>query len=162
MCQACGCRQITVIDQLSREHEYLLALIDQVRNAAEDGGQARIRDLVGEIRRVLRPHNRVEEDGLFPALIPYVPDRIAALVADHRSLDKQLAELSDDSTIDSSGLNKLLTAIRTLCEHIAAEKDALFPVAMACLGPIQTSAIEHVRKLAGDPLARHESGRTEP
>jgi len=128
MCQACRCRQIAIIDQLSREHEYVLTLVGKVRNPAL--GRADVREIVAEIQRVLRPHTRVEEDGLFPALSAYVPQRVEALTAEHRALETQLAQLAEDAVSDDAWLRPLLTAMRVLCDHTASEREALFPVAM--------------------------------
>jgi len=150
MCQACRCRQIAIIDQLSREHEYVLTLVDKVRNPAL--GRADVREIVAEIQRVLRPHTRVEEDGLFPALSAYVPQRVEALTAEHRALETQLAQLAEDAVSDDAWLRPLLTAMRVLCDHTASEREALFPVAMACLDPTQAAEIEQVRSMVGDPL----------
>jgi hemerythrin superfamily protein len=150
MCQACGCRQIAIIDQLSREHEYVLTLVDKVRNPAL--GRADVREIVAEIQRVLRPHTRVEEDGLFPALSAYVPQRVEALTAEHRALETQLAQLAEYAVSGDAWLRPLLTAMRVLCDHIASEREALFPVAMACLDPTQAAEIEQVRSMVGDPL----------
>src|SRR5690606_26139037 len=74
MCEYCGCQSLTAIDELTREHDEVVRLISHVRTAHRKGDTAGMARTARAVARVLGPHTRVEEHGLFPALAGDFPD----------------------------------------------------------------------------------------
>lgn len=145
MCEYCGCQSLASIDELTREHETLVNLIGRVRQAHRDGDIARMADLARQISSVLGPHTEVEEHGLFPALAPEFPEKIATLEAEHRSVDQVLAEADTGVPADPAWPARLIDALALLREHILKEQDGVFPAALAFLSTEQWETVEAVR-----------------
>ncbi|GAA0933047.1 hemerythrin domain-containing protein [Streptomyces thermoalcalitolerans] len=145
MCEYCGCQSLASIDELTREHETLVNLVGRVRQAHQDGDITRMADLARQISAVLGPHTEVEEHGLFPALAPEFPEKIAALEAEHRRVDRVLAEADAGVPADPAWPARFLEALALLREHILKEQDGVFPAALACLSTEQWEAVEAVR-----------------
>ncbi|WP_322657385.1 hemerythrin domain-containing protein [Streptomyces justiciae] len=57
-----------MIDDLTREHDAVVTLISQVRDARRGDDRDRMEELARLITPLLAPHTEVEEHGLFPAL----------------------------------------------------------------------------------------------
>lgn len=155
MCEYCGCQSLTSIDELTREHETLVNLIGRVRQAHRDGDVARMAELARQISSVLGPHTEVEEHGLFPALAPEFPEKIATLKAEHRSVDRVLAEADTGVPADPAWPARLIDVLALLREHILKEQDGVFPAALAFLSTEQWETVEAVR-------ARVTSRTTQP
>lgn len=155
MCEYCGCQSLASIDELTREHDEVVRLISHLRPARESGDVARMAQVAREITRVLGPHTRVEEHGLFPALAGDFPEQIAALEAEHRRVEAVLAEAADGVTpSDPAWPDRLVGAMAMLRGHILKEQDGVFPAALANLGTEEWEAVEAVRAEAGSPLSR--------
>ena len=92
MCEYCGCQQIAVIDELTREHDAVVSAICDVRRALAAGSVAAAAEACRRISALLGPHTVVEEEGLFPCLAGEFPDHVDALRAEHRSIEAVLAE----------------------------------------------------------------------
>ncbi|CAL9668395.1 hemerythrin domain-containing protein [Streptomyces sp. NPDC057245] len=152
MCEYCGCQSLTSIDELTREHEAVVALISRVRAALKAGDGAATAALARDIAAVLAPHTQVEERGLFPAMAVEFPDRIAALEAEHRRIEAVLAEAADRVPADPAWPGRLLDALAQLREHILKEQDGVFPAALATLTTEQWEAVETVRARVGSAL----------
>ena len=73
MCEYCGCQAPAAVAELTAEHDLLVELARQAREAAQAGrvdlAAARGRDVAA----VLAPHTVVEEGALFPALADAFP-----------------------------------------------------------------------------------------
>ncbi|MFC8988957.1 hemerythrin domain-containing protein [Streptomyces sp. SID9913] len=164
MCEYCGCQSLTAIDELTREHDEVVRLISHVRTAHRKGDTAGMARTARAVARVLGPHTRVEEHGLFPALAGDFPDRIAQLEAEHRSVDAVLAEAADGAVpADPAWPDRLLHAMDLLRAHILKEQDGVFPAALALLGTEEWEAVEAERARAGGALSPPAgAGRREP
>ncbi len=153
MCEYCGCQALPSIDALTREHEQALELIGDARAARRAGDVSRQADLACRIAAVLRPHNVVEEQALFPALAPDFPDQIALLEAEHRVIEAPLAEAVDAAAgglipADPAWPDRLTRALDLLHEHIFKEQDGVFPAALATLRTADWEAVDAARVAA--------------
>ena len=149
MCEYCGCQEIAVIGELTREHDAVVALISRVRTSL--AGQ-HLEDAAASCRNisaVLAPHSLVEEQGLFPEMNDEFPDHIAALIYEHRQIEKTLDEATGGVPDDPSWPDRLLGALHMLREHILKEQDGVFPAALASLDSDQWEHIEAVRAQSG-------------
>jgi len=125
MCEYCGCQQIAVIGELTREHDAVVALIGQIRSALM--GQ-RLDDVVRDCRQIssiLVAHTVVEEQGLFPEMTDEFPDHIEALRSEHHEIENVLGEAAGGSPDDPTWPDRLPRALSLLREHILKEQDAL-------------------------------------
>ena len=154
MCQYCGCQALTAIDELTREHDLVVGLISEVRSAAAASDTPRMARLARRISAVLRPHTQVEEDGLFPVMAADFPEHIAALTAEHRSVEAVLDEASAGTPADENWPSRLTGALDMLRQHILKEQDGVFPAALANLATSDWEAIEKVRAQAGSVLSQ--------
>ncbi|MCT7352024.1 hemerythrin domain-containing protein [Streptomyces sp. 15-116A] len=154
MCEYCGCQALETIDELTQEHDRVVTLISQVRDARRDGAIARMAELAREITSVLGPHTRVEEHGLFPALAGDFPEQIAALEDEHRRIEAVLAEADGPFLTDPTWPDRLIETLALLREHILKEQDGVFPAALANLDTEQWEAVEKARAEAGSTLSR--------
>ncbi|MFF9624783.1 hemerythrin domain-containing protein [Streptomyces griseosporeus] len=152
MCEYCGCQAVASLDQLTREHDTVVRLISHVREAHRNGEVTRLAQLAREIAAVLGPHTEVEEHGLFPALAPDFPDKIAALEAEHRRIESVLAEADGPFLTDPTWPDRLIETLGVLREHILKEQDGVFPAALAVLDTDQWETVEAVRARAGTRL----------
>ncbi|WP_320780591.1 hemerythrin domain-containing protein [Streptomyces sp. CRN 30] len=159
MCEYCGCQALETIDELTQEHEEVVRLISLLRSAHRDGAVIRMAELAREISRVLGPHTRVEERGLFPALAGEFPERIAALETEHRRIEAVLAEAAHGALPEPGWPDRLIDAMDLLRDHILKEQDGVFPAALATLGTEEWEAVEAARKEAGGTLSRPGTGR---
>lgn len=148
MCEYCGCQSLPAIAELTREHDAVVTLISHVRDAHRDGDVPRMAELARRIASVLGPHTRVEEDGLFPELAAEFPEKIDALVGEHRRIEAVLAEAAAVPA-DPGWPGRLMDALAVLREHVLKEQDGVFPAALASLGPEQWEAVEAARARAG-------------
>lgn len=145
MCEYCGCQQIAVIDELTREHDAVVALISQVQSSL--AGQ-RLEDAArfcAQISSLLGPHTVVEEQGLFPEMAGEFPDHIEVLRSEHREIERVLGEATGGPPDDPTWPDRLLGALFLLREHILKEQDGVFPAALAALDADQWERIEAVR-----------------
>ena len=145
MCEYCGCQQIDVINELTREHDAVVALIGQVQGAL--AGQ-RLQDAAlscRQISSILAPHTVVEEQGLFPEMVDEFPDHIEALRSEHREIEKVLDEAAGGLPDDPTWPDRLPGVLFLLREHILKEQDGVFPAALAALDADQWERIEAVR-----------------
>jgi len=145
MCQYCGCQQIAVIDELTREHDAVVALISRVHRSL--AGQ-RLEEVVSGCRQIsclLAPHTVVEEQGLFPEMAAEFPEHIEVLRSEHREIENVLGEAADRLPDDPTWPDRLLGALFLLREHILKEQDGVFPAALIALDADQWERIEAVR-----------------
>ncbi|WP_460062587.1 hemerythrin domain-containing protein [Streptomyces sp. YKOK-I1] len=154
MCEYCGCQALETIDELTREHDEVVRLISHLGPAHREGGVIRIAEIARDIAKVLGPHTQVEERGLFPALAGDFPDQIAALEAEHRTVEAVLDEANGAFLTDPTWPDRLMEAMALLRNHILKEQDGVFPAALAHLGTEQWEAVEAARAAAGGTLSR--------
>lgn len=136
MCDHCGCREVTPIRRLMDEHERLLDLAGEIRDALRDGEPAAARGLFAELTAVLLPHVHAEERGLFAVLRERgeFVEYIDGLEAEHGELGSRIATALDAEAI--------LRICDRLQEHIYAENFGLFPAALATLGGDEWAEID--------------------
>jgi Hemerythrin HHE cation binding domain len=65
VCEYCGCQAVTVIAELTGEHDAVVSMIGEARPALTRGEPGTAAAIARRIAAVLGPHTRVEEDGLF-------------------------------------------------------------------------------------------------
>ncbi|MFF5497792.1 hemerythrin domain-containing protein [Streptomyces aquilus] len=147
MCAYCGCQALETIDLLTMEHERIVTLISHVRDAHRAGEITRMAGLARQITAVLGPHTRVEEQGLFPALVAEFPEKIAALEDEHRRIAAVLAEAEGPFLADPTWPDRLIETLALLREHILKEQDGVFPAALANLSIEEWEAVEAVARL---------------
>jgi hemerythrin-like domain-containing protein len=156
MCEYCGCQQIAVIDELTREHDAVVAILGSVRGVLAAGRLDDAAACCRELLALLGPHTAVEEDGLFPELADEYPDHVVALRAEHREIEGVLAEAVDGPPTDPTWPGRLERIAFLLREHILKEQDGVFPAALSTLDGDQWERVEQVRARAGSPLTARQ------
>ncbi len=149
MCEYCGCQAVAAIDELTREHDRVVALISEVRAAVRCGDLSGAARLVRGIAAVLGPHTEVEERGLFPALAADFPDHVGTLRDEHRRIEAVLAEAAGGTPTDPTWPTRLVADLDVLRAHILKEQDGVFPAALANLRTEDWEAVEAVRSQVG-------------
>ena len=162
MCEYCGCQSVTAIDDLTREHDFVVNLIGDVRAAHLAADAVRMAELARRISAALRPHTHVEEHGLFPALADDFPDHVAALRADHRRIEAVLEEAAAGPPADPDWPGRLVDILDLLREHILKEQDGVFPAALASLNPEDWEAIDTIRAEVGTLVPAPVADRADP
>lgn len=151
MCEYCGCQDVTAIGELTREHDAVVDLIGQARSAHRAGDLPSLSVCAGRIARLLGPHTRVEQDGLFPALREDFPEQIAELEDEHRVIESILREAAAGPQ-SPDWPERLLAALDLLRRHILKEQDGVFPAALTGLRLEQWEAVDAVRAEVGTTL----------
>lgn len=152
MCEYCGCQQIAVIDELTREHEAVVSAIGDVRRALASGSVAAGAEACRRVMALLEPHTVVEEEGLFPCMAAEFPDHVEALREEHRSIEAVLGEAAGGTPEDPTWPDRLLRTLEELREHILKEQDGVFPAALGALDSEEWERIEGVRARVGTAL----------
>lgn len=157
MCEYCGCQQITLIDELTREHEALVAMMAPMRAQLASGDLAGLASACRGMLRTLGPHTLVEEEGLFPLLREDYPEQTLALQAEHRSVERALAQAEAGVPTDPAWPQQVRDVLFALREHILKEQDGVFPAALATLDADQWERVQVVRTRAGSPTHQGEA-----
>lgn len=153
MCEYCGCQSITAIDELTREHDMVVAMIGDVRSAHADGDVSRMAGVARRIAAVLGRHTEVEEHGLFPLLADEFPDHVATLEAEHRRIETVLDAASMETPTDPGWPRQLIETLDLLRDHILKEQDGVFPAALTTLSGADWDSVDAVRTRAGSLLS---------
>ncbi len=161
MCEYCGCQDVTVVDELTREHDAVVALIAEVRQHLADQRPEAAAAACRRMTQILAPHTTVEEQGLFPLLADDFPDHVAALTREHRRIETVLAEAADGVPGDPAWPDRLMSTLFELREHILREQDGVFPAALTSLDGQGWQQVEEVRRRAGSGLSPAASGAAE-
>jgi hypothetical protein len=129
MCSYCGCQSLTVIGRLTDEHVAIIEAAGVFRRTAIAAGLDAARGAGSELARLLGPHTRGEERGLFAELarVDGFGDHVASLCAEHVDLDDDLG------AILAGDLDRLEPFISRLRRHIDREENGLFPAAAIAL-----------------------------
>jgi len=149
MCEYCGCQQIAVIGELTREHDAVVALISQIKSSLAGQHLENAAASCQQMSSLLAPHTVVEEQGLFPEMTDEFPDHIEVLRSEHREIERTLGEAAGGVPDDPTWPRRLLGALNLLREHILKEQDGVFPAALAALDADQWERIEAVRDRFG-------------
>ena len=147
MCDHCGCREVTPIRRLMDEHERLLDLAGEIRDALRAGDPAAARARFAELTALLLPHVRAEERGLFSVMRERgeFTEHVDALEAEHGELEARIAAAPDDAALPE--------VLDRLQAHIYAENFGLFPAALAGLGGDEWAEVEaREGRTAAEPL----------
>lgn len=154
MCEYCGCQQLTVIDELTQEHDALVAMLAVVRARLASGDLAGVAEQCQRMLQILGPHTLVEENGLFPQLREQYPEHVLALQAEHRKIEAVLSQAAGGVPADPTWPQQLTDALFLLREHILKEQDGVFPAALAALDGEQWDRVQAVRDRAGSPTRK--------
>jgi hypothetical protein len=157
VCEYCGCQDISAIAELTREHDAVVAEIATVRVCVREGDTSGAAATARRIARILGPHTAVEEQGLFPHLVPEFPDHVAALERDHREIEAVLAPAAHGTPEDPQWPAELLAAMERLRDHILKEQDGLFPASLSILDEEAWASVETARHVAGSALVTEPS-----
>jgi hemerythrin-like domain-containing protein len=152
MCEYCGCQAVSVIAELTLEHERALDAVRVAEQAATAADHAAVRVALHDLQTVLNPHIAVEEQGLFPAVAREFPEQVQALEEEHRQLEYVCARVG--SPYPPAGWELMvLESMSELREHILKEQDGVFPAALSVLGAADWQAVEDARAIYGSALA---------
>lgn len=129
MCSYCGCRSITVIGELTSEHDAIINATGQLCREAATGDAAAARIAAEAVSALLEPHTIREEVGLFAELRrdPEFTDHVDSLCAEHRELDALIARVSGGDLGATTALDTLMR------RHIDREENGIFPAAAIAL-----------------------------
>ena len=129
MCSYCGCLDITVMGALAREHEEIIEAAGAMRRADAAGDAPAVGAAARALARLLDPHTRGEEQGIFRELsaVPEFAAHVSSLCAEHHDLDDALARIAAG---ERDGVPSFLRALRL---HIDREENGLFPAAAIAL-----------------------------
>jgi hemerythrin-like domain-containing protein len=157
MCSDCGCRNIPLIDSLTRQHEDILNHSDVLRIALRNMDHHAAAAGARAMSDALQPHTSLEEHGLFAEMRKdrMFTEHIDSLCSEHEAID---AELDAVVSGDLSRIGPLLTLLNN---HILREENGLFPAALAFLDDEQWDRLhelEPVDGLAADHAAMHSHG----
>lgn len=152
MCEYCGCQQILVIGDLTREHDAVIAQFASVRRQLAAGELSAAATTSRRIAELLAPHTVVEEQGLFPLMADEFPDHIDHLRQEHRLVHAVLAESHHLVPDDPSWPGRLLETLELLREHILREQDGVFPASLSVLDGDGWAQVECVRARVGSAL----------
>jgi hemerythrin-like domain-containing protein len=162
MCEYCGCQQIAVINELTREHDAVVGLISHIQTSVQDQRLEDVAKSCQQVLGILATHTVVEEDGLFPEMAEDFPDHIQVLRSEHREIEKVLGEATNGLPNDPTWPDRLLGVVFLLRQHILKEQDGVFPAALVALDADQWERIEGVRVEAVRAQAlRTEAMRTQ-
>ncbi len=114
---------------LAREHEQIIEASGVLRRANAAGEMPGVRAAARALTRLLDPHTRGEEQGIFRELgaVAEFAAPVASLCAEHHDLDHALARIADGEPADVPAF------LRALRLHIDREEDGLFPAAAIAL-----------------------------
>ena len=146
MCQNCGCLANTLVNELTEEHDAVVALI---RSAAQHQAAGRVSHLAAvcrQITAVLTPHTIVEEEGLFPELVDEFPEHVEVLIGEHRRVEQVLGEAALGVPTDPGWPARVQAALGLLREHILKEQDGVFPAAVIALDGAQWERVQTARE----------------
>ncbi len=153
MCEYCGCQDITVLADLTREHDAVVAELAILRRELAQGDLDAAARTARRVTQVLGPHTEVEEQGLFPLMADDFPDHISGLRGEHRRIEDVLAEAAAQTPTDATWPTRMLDVVELLREHILKEQDGLFPATLSTIDSEGWLAIEATRARAGTGLA---------
>ncbi|KJE19755.1 hypothetical protein FF36_05954 [Frankia torreyi] len=146
MSEYCWCTATPAIEDLIREHDELVELSAEAREAYRRGDLESLIDCCARISTVLGPHTVVEERGLFPPMAAEFPEKIAILRGEHRRIEAVLAGAADGTARTDPTWAALAVEMLTLLRrHIVKEQEGLFPAALAVLSNEQWDMLTAIR-----------------
>ena len=130
MCEYCGCQELDVIAQLTREHERIRNVGRSLSDAVNGRDLGTAQGLARQMLELLDPHTRLEEQGLFPELAGDFGDQLADLEHEHVLIEGALGALVGDAP-PANWTARTQEALALLFDHILKEQDGVFPAALA-------------------------------
>jgi hypothetical protein len=129
MCSYCGCQALPVIRLLTVQHEGVINKLGEVRRAFEVGDGTNAQVKATQLALLLKIHNRLEEEGLFDALMPdqEFSDSLTKLRLEHNQIDELVAQVISGEIALVSKLEVLLR------NNISNEENGLFPASAVTL-----------------------------
>ncbi len=119
--------KVTVL--IRNEHENLKSMFNKYKKPGPRNGTGR-REIFNEIRREILVHSQMEVEIFYPALEGTSSTTAASLinnaVAEHRSIDKQLQELSSMNPADRNFETGMSDLMDEVLRHIDVEEEAIF------------------------------------
>ena len=152
MCEYCGCQAVSVIADLTREHDRALDSVRDAEQAATAGDLGAARVALLDLADVLLPHTAVEDQGLFPAIAREFPEQVHALEEEHRRFEAVCSRVQSPEPV-AEWATDVADAMSELRVHILKEQDGVFPAALSVLRPADWQAVEDVRATVGSALA---------
>ena len=152
MCEYCGCQAVTVIAELTREHDRALDSVRAAEQAASAGDLGAARVALLDLQDVLAPHTVVEEQGLFPAIAREFPEQVHALELEHRQLE-DLGTQMQSAQPPARWAEDVTASMSALRTHILKEQDGVFPAALSVLNAADWQAVEDARATLGSMQA---------
>lgn len=113
-------------DQLRREHEQLEQLLVRLAEDSDSRDPRELQETWSAFERSLTSHLRTEERQLLPRFVASHPDEVRSVLAQHRLIREQVAELGVRVDLHAARKNALLLLIRTLRDHARAEERTLY------------------------------------
>ena len=138
MCSYCGCESIEVVGRFMAEHVDIVNATTELRHASAAGDGPGVARAVVGIERLLHPHTKNEEVGLFAVLRRQeeFTEHVDTLCSEHTALDEQLVRISD-------GEHDLVpTFLAELRAHIDKEENGLFPASAIALSGAEWDEVE--------------------
>ena len=129
MCSYCGCQALPVIRLLTLQHEEIINKLGEVRRAFEFGEESKCQMRARELALLLVIHNKLEEDGLFEALMPNEEfgESLEKLRFEHDEIDGLVVRII-------SGEVALIVELEMLLRNnISNEENGLFPASAVTL-----------------------------
>lgn len=129
MCSYCGCQALPVIRLLTLQHEDVINKLGEARRASEVGAQEECQKYAQELADLLAIHNKLEEDGLFDALMPdeEFGESLEKLRLEHHEVDVLVARIIAGEVALMAQLENLLR------NNISNEENGLFPASAVTL-----------------------------
>jgi iron-sulfur cluster repair protein YtfE (RIC family) len=141
MCDHCGCRDLTPVAALMREHDRLRELSGSIRRHLTGNREAAARAEWVRLLVVLGPHVAKEEGFLFPVLSrdESLAAHVAVLQEEHAGLYDAVDDLDDAGAGWPRGV---LVVLHALDEHMFKEDYGLFPAALVTLDGAEWDAMD--------------------
>jgi len=119
--------KVTVL--IRNEHENLKSMFNNYKKPGIRNGNGR-RELFNEIRREILVHSQMEVEIFYPALegtsSTTAANLIGNAVAEHRSIDRQLQELSSMNPADRNFETRMDQIMDEVLRHIEKEEEEIF------------------------------------
>lgn len=148
MCSYCGCQSITVVGRFMAEHDEIINATGEMVRAAASGDEERVRETAQVVARLLHPHTRAEEVGLFSVMREQeeFTDHIDVLCGEHGSLDELL------DVVAGGALDRAPEFEKALRTHIDKEDNGLFPAAAMSLDGPEWERVDATTPAAEAPV----------
>ncbi|SDP47135.1 Hemerythrin HHE cation binding domain-containing protein [Nakamurella panacisegetis] len=152
MCSYCGCRNIPLIAQLTRQHENITNHTTALRAAERSDDPVTAAAAASVLSELLHPHTELEEQGLFAEMRAddMFSEHIESLCAEHEAIDAGLA------AVEAGDLSRVGPLLTLLANHIDREENGLFPAALAYLDDEQWNHLHEVGGVAREVGVGHD------